>query len=79
MLLFYADIELEKARIEEIKQELYVLEAQPRTPIIQKQIDGLERDLTNCYESIEDYKSKIVNYDYEHSNEGGDYYDEYCY
>ena len=78
--MFYAYIELEKARIEEIKQELCVLEAQPRTPIIQKQIDGLERDLTNCYESIEDYKSKIVNYDYEHRNdEGGDYYDEYCY
>ena len=75
--MFYAYIELEKARIEEIKQELCVLEAQPRTPIIQKQIDGLERDLTKCYESIEDYKSKISNYDYEHSNEGVDDYEYY--
>ena len=43
--MLYAYIELEKARIEEIKQELYVLEAQPRTQAIQKKIDGLERDL----------------------------------
>ena len=55
-----------------------VTEEQRRFEIkITNRVNGLERDLTNCYESIEDYKSKISNYDYEHSNEGVDDYEYY--
>lgn len=52
-------------RIEEIKEELRVVEAQPDSPVRQKKIDRLERELESTYASWEDYKGRIQIYESE--------------
>ena len=52
-------------RIEEIKDELRDVESQPDSPIRQKKIDRLERELDNEYASLEDYKGRIQIYESE--------------
>ena len=52
-------------RIEEIKEELRDVESQPDSPLRQKKIDLLERELETEYASLEDYKGRIQIYDSE--------------
>ena len=52
-------------RIEEIKEELRDVESQPDSPLRQKKIDRLERDLETEYASLEDYKGRIQIYESE--------------
>ena len=50
-------------RIEEIKEELRDVESQPDSPLRQKKIDRLERELDTEYASLEDYKGRIQIYE----------------
>ena len=50
-------------RIEEIKEELRDVESQPDSPLRQKKIDRLERELETEYASLEDYKGRIQIYE----------------
>ena len=52
-------------RIEEIKEELRDVESQPDSPLRQKKIDRLERELETEYASLEDYKGRIQIYESE--------------
>ena len=52
-------------RIEEIKEELRDVESQPDSPLRQKKIDRLERELDTEYASLEDYKGRIQIYESE--------------
>ena len=52
-------------RIEEIKEELRDVESQPDSPIRQKKLDRLERELDTEYASLEDYKGRIQIYESE--------------
>jgi hypothetical protein len=52
-------------RIEEIKEELRDVESQPDSPLRQKKIDRLERELETEYVSLEDYKGRIQIYESE--------------
>ena len=52
-------------RIEEIKDELRDVESQPDSPLRQKKIDRLERELETEYASLEDYKGRIQIYESE--------------
>lgn len=52
-------------RIEEIKEELRDVESQPDSPLQQKKIDRLERELDTEYASLEDYKGRIQIYESE--------------
>ena len=52
-------------RIEEIKEELRDVESQPYSPLRQKKIDRLERELDTEYASLEDYKGRIQIYESE--------------
>ena len=52
-------------RIEEIKEELRDVESQPDSPLRQKKIDRLERELDTEYASLEDYKARIQIYESE--------------
>ena len=52
-------------RIEEIKEELRDVESQPDSPLRQKKIDRLERELDTEYASLEDYKGRIQMYESE--------------
>ena len=52
-------------RIEEIKEELRDVESQPDSPLRQKKIDRLERELDTEYASLEDYKGRIQLYESE--------------
>ena len=52
-------------RIEEIKHELRDVESQPDSPIRQKKLDRLERELDTEYASLEDYKGRIQIYESE--------------
>ena len=52
-------------RIEEIKEELRDVESQPNSPLRQKKIDCLERELDTEYASLEDYKGRIQIYESE--------------
>ena len=52
-------------RIEEIKEELRDVESQPDSPLPQKKIDRLERELDTEYASLEDYKGRIQIYESE--------------
>ena len=52
-------------RIEEIKEELRDVESQPDSPLRQKKIDRLERELDTEYASLEDYKGRIQIYENE--------------
>ena len=52
-------------RIEEIKEELRDVESQPDSPLRQKKIDLLERELETEYASLEDYKGRIQIYESE--------------
>ena len=52
-------------RIEEIKDELRDVESQPNSPLRQKKIDRLERELETEYASLEDYKGRIQIYESE--------------
>ena len=52
-------------RIEEIKEELRDVESQPDSPLRQKKIDHLERELDTEYASLEDYKGRIQIYESE--------------
>ncbi|MBQ8319300.1 MAG: hypothetical protein IJX81_00295 [Clostridia bacterium] len=52
-------------RIEEIKEELRDVESQPDSPLRQKKIDRLERELETEYASLEDYKGRIQIYENE--------------
>ena len=52
-------------RIEEIKEELRDVESQPDSPLRQKKIDRLERELDTKYASLEDYKGRIQIYESE--------------
>ena len=54
-----------KRRIEEIKEELRDVESQPDSPLRQKKIDRLERELDTEYVSLEDYKGRIQIYESE--------------
>ena len=49
--------------IEEIKEELRDVESQPDSPLRQKKIDRLERELDTEYASLEDYKGRIQIYE----------------
>ena len=51
--------------IEEIKEELRDVESQPDSPLRQKKIDRLERELETEYASLEDYKGRIQIYESE--------------
>ena len=51
--------------IEEIKEELRDVESQPDSPLRQKKIDRLERELDTEYASLEDYKGRIQIYESE--------------
>ena len=52
-------------RIEEIKDELRDVESQPDSPLRQKKLDRLERELDTEYASLEDYKGRIQFYESE--------------
>ena len=52
-------------RIEEIKDELRDVESQPDSPLRQKKLDRLERELDTEYASLEDYKGRIQIYESE--------------
>ena len=52
-------------RIEEIKEELRDVESQPDSPLRQKKLDRLERELDTEYASLEDYKGRIQIYESE--------------
>ena len=52
-------------RIEEIKEELRDVESQLDSPLRQKKIDRLERELETEYASLEDYKGRIQIYESE--------------
>ena len=52
-------------RIEEIKEELREVESQPDSPLRQKKIDRLERELETEYACLEDYKGRIQIYESE--------------
>ena len=52
-------------RIEEIKEELRDVESQHDSPLRQKKIDRLERELDTEYASLEDYKGRIQIYESE--------------
>ena len=52
-------------RIEEIKEELRDVESQADSPLRQKKIDRLERELETEYASLEDYKGRIQIYESE--------------
>ena len=52
-------------RIAEIKEELRDVESQPDSPLRQKKIDRLERELDTEYASLEDYKGRIQIYESE--------------
>ena len=52
-------------RIEEIKEELRDVESQPDSPLRQKKIYRLERELDTEYASLEDYKGRIQIYESE--------------
>ena len=52
-------------RIEEIKEELRNVESQPDSPLRQKKLDRLERELDTEYASLEDYKGRIQIYESE--------------
>ena len=52
-------------RIEEIKEELRDVESQPDSPLRQKKIDRLERELDTEFASLEDYKGRIQIYESE--------------
>jgi hypothetical protein len=52
-------------RIAEIKEELRDVESQPDSPLRQKKIDRLERELETEYASLEDYKGRIQIYESE--------------
>lgn len=50
-------------RIEKIKEELRDVESQADSPLRQKKIDRLERELETEYLSLEDYKGRIQIYE----------------
>ena len=52
-------------RIEEIKEELRDVESQQDSPLRQKKLDRLERELDTEYASLEDYKGRIQIYESE--------------
>ena len=52
-------------RIEEIKEERRNVESQPDSPLRQKKLDRLERELDTEYASLEDYKGRIQIYESE--------------
>ena len=52
-------------RIEEIKEELRDVDSQPDSPLRQKKLDRLERELDTEYASLEDYKGRIQIYESE--------------
>ena len=52
-------------RIEEIKEELRQVESYPPSPMRDKKIDRLERELDTEYASLEDYKGRIQIYESE--------------
>ena len=49
--------------IEAIKDELREIESQPDSPLRQKKIDRLERELESTHASLEDYKGRIQIYE----------------
>ena len=51
--------------IEAIKDELREVESQPASPLQQKKIDRLERELESTHASLEDYKGRIQIYESE--------------
>ena len=51
--------------IEAIKDELREVESQPDSPLRQKKIDRLERELESKHASLEDYKGRIQIYESE--------------
>ena len=52
-------------RIEEIKEELRHVESYSPSPLRDKKIDRLERELDTEYASLEDYKGRIQIYESE--------------
>lgn len=52
-------------RIEEIKDEIRDVESQPDSPLRQKKLDRLDRELETEYLSLEDYKGRIQIYEAE--------------
>ena len=50
-------------RIEEIKEELRQVESYSPSPLRDKKIDRLERELDTEYASLEDYKGRIQIYE----------------
>lgn len=52
-------------RIEEIKEELRQVESYSPSPLRDKKIDRLERELDTEYASLEDYKGRIQIYESE--------------
>ena len=54
-----------KIRIEEIKEELRQVESYSPSPLRDKKIDRLERELDTEYASLEDYKGRIQIYESE--------------
>ena len=51
--------------IEAIKDELREVESQSDSPLRQKKIDRLERELESTHASLEDYKGRIQLYESE--------------